>query len=79
MCQGRLEEGADRTVRGIHVGGGVSIKNLHEPLLDGECSIAGAYGKEVVHAGQEGLSLLWWAITDGHHDKVDADEHDCAQ
>ena len=54
-------------------------QSSHEPLLDGECSIARAYGKEVVGAGQEGLSLLWWAITDGHHDKVDADEHDRAQ
>ena len=79
MCQGRLEEGADRNISGIHVDGGVSIKNSHKSLLDGECSIARAYGEEVVCAGQEGLSLLWWAITDGYHDKVDADEHDCAQ
>ena len=55
------------------------IKNSHEPLIDSECSIAGAYGKEVIGTGQEGLSLLWWAITYGHHDKVDADEHDGAQ
>ena len=74
-----MEEGADRNIRGIHVDGGESIKNSHEPLLDGECSIAVAYGKEVVGIGQEGLALLWWVITNGHHDKVDADEHDGAQ
>ncbi len=57
----------------------MSIKNSHKLLRDGKCSIAGAYGKEVVGAGQEGLSFLQWAVSNGHHDKVVADEHDCAQ
>ena len=55
MCQGRLQPGADRNIRGIHVDGGVSIYNSHKLLLDGECNEAGANGKEAVGAGQRGM------------------------
>ena len=57
MCQERLQQGANINVGDIHVDGGVSIKNSHELLLGGECSVAGVYGKEAVGPGHRG-SLL---------------------
>ncbi len=58
MHQGRLQQGADRNIGGINVDGGVSISNSHELLLDVECSIARAYGKEAVGHGQGGVFVV---------------------
>ena len=47
MCQGSLQQHADRDVGDMHVDRGVSI-NSYELLLDGVCNAVEACSKEAV-------------------------------